>query len=155
MRLAALTGGVRSQAPIARAVRGNARRALIIAVGAGIVSSAAHAARLPARAPEHGREKACADAPAANVIAVSLVDGRVAGRESTIRVKRGDTIELVWTSDRAISLHLHGYDAKIAVLPHRSASMLLRADIAGRFPISEHPHGAGHERAVAYLEVLP
>ena len=36
--------------------------------------------------------------------------GRVPANMRVIRVKQGDNVTLRWTSDRAINLHLHGYD---------------------------------------------
>ena len=85
-----------------------------------------------------------------------LVDGKLPGRESnTLRVRRGEKVELRWTSDRPIVLHLHGYDLEVKVAPQAPAGMSFTAGIAGRFPITEHTHGRGHHRAIAYLEVHP
>jgi FtsP/CotA-like multicopper oxidase with cupredoxin domain len=85
---------------------------------------------------------------------VQLVQGRRTGGD-TIRVQRGDEVELRWTSDRRIALHLHGYDIETTVTPGTPASMSFRAAIAGRFPVSEHRHGGRHERPLLYLEVHP
>jgi hypothetical protein len=73
----------------------------------------------------------------------------------TLRVKRGDDVELRWSSDRRIQLHLHGYDIERAVEPQAPTVMAFKASIAGRFPVSEHGHGARHGRTVLYLEVHP
>jgi hypothetical protein len=79
-----------------------------------------------------------------------------AGRpSSTIRVKRGEQVELRWSSDRRMTLHLHGYDIERTVAPQAPAVMGFKADIAGRFPVSEHGHGGRHGRTVLYLEVHP
>ena len=75
--------------------------------------------------------------------------------EETLRVKRGERVELRWKSDRPIALHLHGYDIERSAAPQAPAVMAFEAKIAGRFPVSEHTHGAGHHRAILYLEVLP
>ena len=83
-----------------------------------------------------------------------LVKGRVSGPD-TLRVKKGDRVELRWSSDRPITLHLHGYDLEREVAPQAPAVMSFTARLAGRFPVSEHKHGAGHHRAVADLEVHP
>ena len=91
--------------------------------------------------------------PAAKVFELLLVKGRVTGEE-TLRVKRGERVELRWKSDRPIALHLHGYDIERSAAPQAPAVMAFEATIAGRFPVSEHG-GSGHHRAILYLEVLP
>ena len=83
------------------------------------------------------------------------MNGRVLGTADTIRVRKGDHVELRWSSDQAIALHLHGYDIEAKVAPQSPAVMSFKANLAGRFPVSEHRHGAGHHRAVLYLEVHP
>lgn len=94
------------------------------------------------------------DATQAKHFAMSLVNGAVAGSSDTIRVKRGDDVELRWSSDKPMELHLHGYDIEVKVTPAAPAVMSFKAKIPGRFPIE--PHGQGqHHRAVMYLEVLP
>ena len=83
-----------------------------------------------------------------------LEGGKHAG-DSTLRIKRGDKVELRWTSDRPIVLHLHGYDLEVKAAPGAPAVMAFTAAIAGRFPVTEHSHGRGHHRAILYLEVHP
>lgn len=72
-----------------------------------------------------------------------------------MRVKRGEQVELRWYSDRAVKLHLHGYDIERTVSPQSGATMAFTASIAGRFPVSEHGRGGRHGRAILYLEVHP
>jgi hypothetical protein len=84
-----------------------------------------------------------------------LVGGKLAAGRSTLRVAKGDRVELRWSSDRRIVLHLHGYDLEATVTPDAPARMKFTASIAGRFPVSEHAHGPGHHRAILYLEVHP
>lgn|SRR5688500_14182908 len=80
----------------------------------------------------------------------------VAGPSSqTLKVKRGERVELRWKSERRVTLHLHGYDLERTVAPQAPAVMAFKADIAGRFPVSEHGHGGRHGRTVLYLEVHP
>ena len=86
---------------------------------------------------------------------VPLKDGKSSLEGQTIRVAQGDQVTLRFTSDRPIALHLHGYDLQASVAPGGQATMSFTANIAGRFPLSEHTHGPGHHRAVLYLEVLP
>jgi hypothetical protein len=70
-------------------------------------------------------------------------------------VRKGESVQLRWSSDRRIVLHLHAYDIERTVAPGAPAAMDFKADIAGRFPITEHRHDARHHRAVLYLEVHP
>lgn len=73
-------------------------------------------------------------------------------KNKTIRLTEGETVQLNWTTDKAVELHLHGYDVEVTVEPGRAAPMTFRAHTAGRFPVSAH--GFGH-RTILYLEVLP
>jgi hypothetical protein len=82
------------------------------------------------------------------------VNGRVTGGDTTLHVQQGDDVELRWSSDRHLSLHLHGYDIEAKVLPQVSTVMSLKARLAGRFPVSEHREGA-RERTILYIEVHP
>ena len=93
--------------------------------------------------------------PASRAFELALAKGRVDAAQETVRVKKGDKVELRWTTDRRIALHLHGYDIETTVNPGQPAVMSFQARIAGRFPVSEHGHGSRHERPLLYLEVLP
>lgn len=96
-----------------------------------------------------------AQQPARKIFELSLVKGRMVVAGDTIRVSKGDEVELRWLSDRPISLHLHGYDIERKVAPQSPVTMAFKANLAGRFPVSEHAHGPGRHRTVLYLEVHP
>ena len=86
--------------------------------------------------------------------------GRVAANMRLIRVRQGDAVKLRWTTDRAIILHLHGYDIEAKVEPGAVTEMAFTARATGRFPIEEHRPNAkgGHSHAEAPLvriEVYP
>ena len=90
------------------------------------------------------------------VIALSLVKGNVRDvADNTVRVKEGDDVELRWTSDRPVTLHLHGYEIDAQVSPGKPSSMSFKARFAGRFPVHEHAEGAANHRPVLYVEVYP
>jgi hypothetical protein len=104
----------------------------------------------------HGAAQAaaiCAQS-AKKVFDVAIVNGRVTGGDTTLHVQQGDDVELRWSSDRPLSLHLHGYDIEAKVLPQVSTVMSLKARLAGRFPVSEHREGP-RERTILYIEVHP
>jgi hypothetical protein len=86
--------------------------------------------------------------------------GRVAQDKRVIRVHQGDAVKLRWTTDRAITLHLHGYDIETRVEPGRSAEMVFTARATGRFPIEEHKPDTrgGHSHGgvpLVRIEVYP
>ena len=91
---------------------------------------------------------------------LSIERGRVAANMRLIRVRQGDAVKLRWTTDRAIVLHLHGYDIEAKVEPGAVREMAFTARATGRFPIEEHRPNAkgGHSHAEAPLvriEVYP
>jgi FtsP/CotA-like multicopper oxidase with cupredoxin domain len=91
---------------------------------------------------------------------LDMHDGKVAKELQTIRVHQGDAVELRWTSDKAVKVHLHGYDLQAAVKPGEDTVMAFQAKAAGRFSaavIKEGPAGGGHGHgaAILYLEVHP
>jgi hypothetical protein len=84
---------------------------------------------------------------------VDIKGGQVAKAEQTLRVSEGDAVEIEFTSDQAIELHLHGIDIEISVSPGNPAVMAFDAMIAGRFPLEAH--GAGAHGSLVYVEVYP
>jgi hypothetical protein len=103
-------------------------------------------------------------------ITLSLVDGVLQSSENTLRFKKGDRVVVRWSSDRALELHLHGYDVKTAVEPGKVSEMVFDAEVLGRFAVNSHGatgHGHGDdsgtkkivlghgEKAVVYFEVRP
>lgn len=99
----------------------------------------------------------------ARVIALEILGDDVRGAEITparpapvLRVRQGDELVLVWTSDTPIVVHLHGYDIETSVTPGEGAEMAFTARAAGRFPIASHGDGRGHHHeTILYLEVHP
>ncbi len=83
---------------------------------------------------------------------LEIRDGKVTAAENTIRVTEGEEVQIDWTTDKAVQLHLHGYDIEARAEPGRGVSMTFQAHTAGRFPIAAH--GAAHG-TVIYLEVYP
>lgn len=120
---------------------GITRRTLIVSLGAaallpGALTEAAHA----------GKTKRL-------VINIRIKNGRVISPKGPVRVTQGDVVELHWTSNTRIRLHLHGYNRKLEVRPGETAKLVIRARVAGRFPIERH--GGGNDDTLTYLEVYP
>ena len=91
------------------------------------------------------------------IIEIAVRNGVVTGSKS-VRVLRGDTVVLRWTSDKPFELHLHGYDLTVAVHPGSVAEMKLEARATGRFPVEIHTQSerGGHaHKPLFHLEVYP
>ena len=80
-------------------------------------------------------------------------EGKVILDDQTIRVTQGDHIEVTWSSDKSIELHLHGYDIHTYVAPNSPAIMHFKAHATGRFPVEIH--GKSEHSALIYIEVHP
>lgn len=90
--------------------------------------------------------------------ALALKAGALPKDMQTIKVKQGDSVELKWTSDRPIKMHLHGYDMQIAVKPGEPTVTAINAKIAGRFSVEKlADKGGGHHHGgkILYFEVYP
>ena len=95
-----------------------------------------------------------------------VVDLRIAGRHlesgQTLQLTRGDRVTLRWLADEAMTVHIHGYDASIALEAGVPKTLPFVARTAGRFAVGAHlpaaaEHGKGrhHEPVLFYLEVHP
>ena len=90
-----------------------------------------------------------------------ILQRKIAGETNTLRVGKGDTVELVWTTDETVRLHLHGYDLEAALTPGTPLQMRFHANVSGRVPIAAHgfgdaaTHGGSREKVLGYLEVHP
>lgn len=113
-----------------------------------LASSIAYAAVIQVAASQDGPPR---------VINVRIEHRKVVSPGKAIRVRQNDVIELRWTSDKLVKLHLHGYDRELRVRPGKPAVMVVRAHATGRFPITSHGWGqSGHgHHALIYLEVYP
>ena len=91
-------------------------------------------------------------------IDVVIKERKVVG-DNVARVTQGDAVTLRWSTDEAVSVHLHGYDMELSIAPDAPAEMSLEAFATGRFPITSHGFGGhGHddeESVLLYLEVHP
>jgi hypothetical protein len=85
---------------------------------------------------------------------VVLGNGRVTGGPPALRVVRGDQVDILWTSDRVVTLHLHGYDIEVTTAPGSPQRMMFTARATGRFPIEIHS-GAERHRTLIHVEVHP
>lgn len=87
--------------------------------------------------------------------ALDIHNGHVAADKRTIRVTEGDLVELRWTTDEAVELHLHGDDIRLNLNPGAPGTMTFEAHAAGRFPVGIHGSGGHGHGALLYLKVHP
>ena len=92
---------------------------------------------------------------------IRIEGGRIPDTMQLIRIHEGDSVTLRWTSDRPLTLHLHGYDIEKRVAPDAVTELGFKAYATGRFPIEIHTPkpgtgGAAHGDApLAVIEVYP
>ena len=95
------------------------------------------------------------ETPAEHVFELRLAEDRLADGPSVVRVLQGDLVILRWTTDRAVELHLHGYDVSVRATPAAPAEMRLEAHATGRFAVAAHDEARDVERTILHLEVHP
>ena len=79
-------------------------------------------------------------------------NGQISSEVKPIQIQRGDSVEIEWSTDQPMTVHLHGYDILVTVDPGQTQKMKFIADATGRFPIELH--GQRHQ-VLIYLEVYP
>lgn len=84
-------------------------------------------------------------------IRITVRDGRTVGGLARPKVKKGDRVVLVVTSDVADEVHLHGYDLSRDVAAGGRARIAFRATIPGRFEVELEERGI----PIAELTVNP
>jgi hypothetical protein len=92
-----------------------------------------------------------------------VIHGRsVDGPHRTIRATQGTMLELAFTADETVELHLHGYDRHLTDRAGEQAEMRLDAKVAGRFANEaqryDGPAGGSPSRGyvvLLYLEIHP
>ena len=90
---------------------------------------------------------------------ITISHRKVQGKK-TLRVTQGDQVELKWTTDEKVKLHLHGYDIEQTAVPGKTLTIKFKARATGRFPVTSHGFGGGkgHSHgsgALFYIEVYP
>jgi hypothetical protein len=81
-----------------------------------------------------------------------IENGEISNGSKPIQVQRDDSVEIDWSTDQRVIVHLHGYDILVTVDPGQTQKMTFVANATGRFPIELH--GQQH-RVLVYLEVHP
>ncbi|MBT2477062.1 cupredoxin domain-containing protein [Streptomyces sp. ISL-94] len=71
-------------------------------------------------------------------VTITVRDGRVSPAPARTELKRGERVALRVTSDRADTLHVHGYDKELALPAGQEATLILTADRTGLFEVETH-----------------
>jgi hypothetical protein len=92
--------------------------------------------------------------------AMTIANGRVHDNMRLIRVKQNDVVKLEWSTDKPMSVHLHGYDIEQEVKPGTVTEMTFTARATGRFTVEPHigktPSGGhAHGDILVTIEVYP
>jgi heme/copper-type cytochrome/quinol oxidase subunit 2 len=87
---------------------------------------------------------------------IDIKGGKPAGGVQDFKVKKGDNVTIVVSSDAHDVIHLHGYDLEKDVEPGKPATFKFTADIEGIFEIESHvAEDAGREPLMGKLTVEP
>ena len=73
------------------------------------------------------------------VFNINLIGGVVVGGGDKVTVQKGDDVRLVFSSDRTLKLHLHGYDVETTVAEVGESTLEFQAIATGRFAVTSHP----------------
>ncbi|MGI5448951.1 hypothetical protein ACQEVM_24930 [Streptomyces sp. CA-243310] len=107
--------------------------------------SHSHAAPTPTAPPQATRPPQPARTPRSSenpdvdrTVTVVVRDGKVVPAPGRVEVGRGERVALRVTSDRADTLHVHGYDKELALPAGQEATLVLTADRTGLFEVETH-----------------
>ncbi|MER6447800.1 hypothetical protein DEJ51_06675 [Streptomyces venezuelae] len=74
-------------------------------------------------------------------VTITVRDGKVSPAPARTELRRGERVALRVTSDRADTLHVHGYDKELALPAGQEATLVLTADRTGLFEVETHESG--------------
>jgi plastocyanin len=95
---------------------------------------------------------------------LAIVDGKVAKEKRLIKVNKGDTVRLRFTSNVAGDVHLHAYRLQTKLSSDKPSELTFRAHATGKFRFEWHEtkqqgkapaEGGHHAEPLATLEVRP
>ncbi|WKV76409.1 cupredoxin domain-containing protein [Streptomyces sp. PCS3-D2] len=74
-------------------------------------------------------------------VTITVRGGKVSPAPARTELRRGERVALRVTSDRADTLHVHGYDKELALPAGQEATLILTADRTGLFEVETHETG--------------
>ncbi|MFD6182183.1 hypothetical protein [Streptomyces goshikiensis] len=110
--------------------------------GAGAHTHApAPAASSPPASPPAGGTAPTESPEADRTVTITIRGGKVTPAPGRTELRRGERVALRVTSDRADTLHVHGYDKELALPAGQEATLTLTADRTGLFEVETHESG--------------
>ncbi|MEU6949667.1 hypothetical protein ABZ957_31220 [Streptomyces sp. NPDC046316] len=108
-------------------------------------SSSAPPSTAPTAAAPPGAATPTATAPTSaapgRTVEITVDGSSVQPPPSRIELKKGERLTLRVTSDRADTLHVHGYDRELPLAPGTPGSLTLTVDRTGLFEVETHDSG--------------
>ncbi|WP_426363110.1 hypothetical protein [Streptomyces sp. E-08] len=98
----------------------------------------------PSASPSASTPSPSSSAPPADpgrTVTLTITGTTVQPPPSRIELKKGERLTLRVTSDRADTLHVHGYDRELPLSPGAPATLTLTADRTGLFEVETHESG--------------
>ncbi|MFI5668950.1 hypothetical protein [Streptomyces sp. NPDC051704] len=111
---------------------------LQLTAGAATPGQAGHNHTPPSAPPSAPSSSPPSQAPADRTVTITVRDGKVAPAAGRTELRRGERLALHVTSDRADTLHVHGYDKELALPAGQEAVLVLTADRTGLFEVETH-----------------
>ncbi|MEV6573516.1 hypothetical protein [Streptomyces sp. NPDC051577] len=99
---------------------------------------ASQAPRTPQSSESAQGPEATRTAEVDRTVTVAVRDGKVVPAPGRVEVGRGERVALRVTSDRADTLHVHGYDKELALPAGQEATLILTVDRSGLFEVETH-----------------
>lgn len=88
--------------------------------------------------PQSPDPQAPSQGQADRTVTITVRDGKVSPAPARTELRRGERVALRVTSDRADTLHVHGYDKELALPAGQEATLTLTADRTGLFEVETH-----------------
>ena len=89
------------------------------------------------------------------MVELAIHDGEASPNARVLSVTQDDEVVVRIVSDRALHIHLHGYDIESDIVPNVATSLRFTATATGRFPIEVHSSQDRKRQPLAYVEVRP
>ena len=80
---------------------------------------------------------------------------RVPPAQRVLRATEGERVELRWSADEPLVLHLHGYEIETRVEPGKPAITAFAARLTGRFPVAIHGESGQRHSTLLHVEIYP
>ncbi|MER7735064.1 hypothetical protein ABTX80_29635 [Streptomyces erythrochromogenes] len=95
----------------------------------------------PAQPPQSQQSPTPGQEQADRTVTITVRDGKVSPAPARTELRRGERVALRVTSDRADTLHVHGYDKELALPAGQEATLILTTDRTGLFEVETHESG--------------